>query len=73
MAQKTRLGLYGGPRQLYGTFSGKAPAVILKGQVTRLGLYGGPRQLYGTFSGKTAADVVTALDDWVVRVRRRRH
>ncbi len=70
MAQKTRLGLYGGPSQLYGTFSGKTPAVSLKGQVTRLGLYGGPRQLYGTFSGKTAAGT-GAADDYILRARRR--
>ena len=55
MAHLTRLGLYGGPRQKYGTFSGKVEGVPPGAAfVTRLGLYGGPRSLYATFSGKAA-------------------
>ena len=49
MARVTRLGLYGGPRPLYGSFSkgGGGPHPV--GHITRLGLYGGPRPRYGSF------------------------
>lgn len=48
----TRLGMYGGPRQLYGAFTkGVSPHPVPR--ITRLGMYGGPRQLYGSFAGKT--------------------
>lgn len=58
MAGTTRLGLYGGARQPYGSFAGKTeltsgPHPVA--EITRLGLYGGPRQLYGSFVGKTAS------------------
>jgi hypothetical protein len=50
----TRLGLHGGPRGLYGSFSGKTPgSPVVSSVVTRLGLYGGPRAPYGSFAGKT--------------------
>ena len=56
MAQITRLGLYGGPRGLYGSFAGKAEAPLTgphnPGEITRLGLAGIPRGLYGSFAGK---------------------
>jgi hypothetical protein len=52
MAEITRHGLYGGPRQRYGPFSGKATENV---QLTRLGLYGGARPLYGSFDGKTSS------------------
>ena len=49
----TRLGLYGGPQQPYGSFAGKDGQFGFTGQVTRLGLYGGPRSPYGVFTGKS--------------------
>lgn len=56
MAQKTRLGLSGIPRELYGSFSGKTAAPTHPvSEITRLGLSGIPRQRYGSFAGKTAA------------------
>ena len=76
----TRLGLYGGPRQLWGTFSGKTEAIggpKATDQITRLGLYGGPRFLYGTFSGKAVIEAVarstgSMLASQIVRRRMRR-
>jgi len=56
MAVVTRLGLYGGPRRLYGSFAGKAEDVAPRDTVTRLGLYGATRGLYGSFAGKTEAE-----------------
>lgn len=53
----TRIGAYGGPRQTYGSFAGKA----VSGEdlrITRVGMYGGPRQLYGAFDNKTPADAI---------------
>ncbi len=63
MAQRTRLGLYGGPRQVYGPFGPKteiADQPVAVGQTTRLGLYGGPRQVYGAFGPKTEGEAVAA-------------
>jgi hypothetical protein len=56
----TRLGLYGGPRPQYGSFSGKGEVGHPVGRITRLGLYGGPRALYGSFDGKAANDEETS-------------
>ena len=60
----TRLGLYGGPRPPYGSFSPKTESVVPKSTdpITRLGLYGGPRQLYGDFAPKTEADAAVTSD-----------
>jgi len=51
----TRLGLYGGPRPDYGSFSGKSQSGHPVNHITRLGEYGGPRGLYSSFEGKEAA------------------
>lgn len=40
-SQITRLGLYGGPRGLYGSFVGKTEAVVVEGGQTPLGHAGG--------------------------------
>ena len=55
MTQQTRLGVYGGPRQPYGSFAGKVESggePVGTEVHTRLGAYGGPRQRYGSFAGK---------------------
>lgn len=63
----TRLGLYGGPRPIYGLFGPKAAQIVARdaSDLTRLGLYGGPRGPYGTFGPKEAGAPV------VVEARKR--
>ena len=63
MADVTRLGLYGGARAPYGSFSGKTAYVPPASKpytstFTRLGQHGGARIPYGSFAGKTATVVV---------------
>lgn len=71
--QITRLGAAGVPRPLYGSFAGKAEAVVVV-RLTRLGLSGIPRGLYGSFAGKAEAAAAGGADiaaQIVMRHRRR--
>lgn len=55
MASVTRLGLYGGPRQTYGTFTKNVDNTkSFTATFTRLALYAGARPLYGNFVIKGA-------------------
>lgn len=60
----TRLGLYGGTRQRYGSFSGKTPVLPTRPTViTALGVSATPSRALGPFTGKTeAADPSIAGD-----------
>jgi hypothetical protein len=51
----------GYPKAIYGSFSGKSAAPVIKGIVSLLGAGGYSRAPYGSFTGKPAAPQVSGL------------